>query len=148
MRHPRFPEEGRNTAVAFVTVLAMFVAVAWAAVPTEPVSTEPIVATSAGDQDCVARAREGEEDMKVESVSWSRGAMIVDASHYFTKGAYQPVNPKYSVSGKHVHIGWTWSLPQDLEDAGCRARHRIHLEIRGLKQGRYALHLEPIVSMR
>ena len=142
MRRPEERQEGRKTAAAFVAVLAMFAAVAWIEEPVE-YSKDPVVASTAGEQDCVA----GGDDLKLESVNWSRGRLTVDASHFFTKGAYRPVKPMYTLNGRHLHIGWTWALPPDLPDAACRARHRIHVEIRGLRQGRYAVHLEPIVSM-
>jgi len=143
MRRPHDRQEGRKTAAAFVAALALFAAVAWFEGPVDDVK-DPIVATALGEADCIT----GNDDMKLESVTWSRGRLTVDASHFFAKGAYQPVKPSYTLNGRHLHIGWTWAQPPDMPDGACRARHRIHLEIRGVRQGSYAVHLEPIISMR
>jgi hypothetical protein len=105
--------------------------------------SEPIVATAKGEGDC----RIGGE-MALDSVRWSGGKLLVDATHIFAKGPYQVTAPTYTVKNTRLHIGWTWRLPPGASQAACLSGHRVHIEISDLKRAKYDIRLEPIISVK
>jgi hypothetical protein len=126
-------------------MVAVFLVTGW--VVTRPIGyallrPDYIVATTIGENECGASG-----DIALDSATWSGRTLIVEATQVFSKGPYEVKEPKYTVKGTHLYIGWSWSLPPGAAKAACRSGHKVHIEIGGLRQTKYSIHLAPMIHL-